>query len=247
LLPFSRWAAQSLHDDYGIAWDRIVVSQPGLGLAGTDAPEQLQEAVDLSNAHPRPPGAPLVRSLFIGSPGPAKGLNRLLAWHQACFADEMELTVVSATKIDASVLRNVRYLGRVEHRSVMEMLPSFDFLVHPTFIDCSPWVLVESALAGVPAIVSRTGAISEMVENGVTGILCDVDDDDGFRQAIRRLIDDQLLRESMGRAARSRALARASVAPFGARLRDALLSLLCQPHIAVEPASGPGPAYPCAG
>jgi glycosyltransferase involved in cell wall biosynthesis len=226
LLPFSRWAAESLRNDYQIEWERIVVCQPGTDLIEIDDAGRSAPRAEASGGLTKPSELPLVRAVFIGTPGPPKGLDRLLTWHQSDFADVMELTVVSATTVDTKRLHNVRYLGRLDHGTMMEMLPSFDLLIHPTFLDCSPWVLLEAAAAGVPVIASRTGGIPELVQDGITGLLCDVDDDDGFREAITRLIADRPLRTSMGDAARSVARTTAELAPFRLCLRDCLLDLL---------------------
>jgi glycosyltransferase involved in cell wall biosynthesis len=44
-----------------------------------------------------------------------------------------------------------------------------------------------------------------MVEDGVTGILFDLEDDDGLRGAVQSLLENEGLRREMGAAGRARA------------------------------------------
>lgn len=79
--------------------------------------------------------------------------------------------------------------------------------------------------AALPVVASRVGVNPDVIVDGRTGFL--VDDDDGWIDAIDRLIRDPELRESLGRAGRARLLERYAVgvqAPRVARvLRDAAM------------------------
>jgi glycosyltransferase involved in cell wall biosynthesis len=57
--------------------------------------------------------------------------------------------------------------------------------------------------AGLPVITTRSGAVPEMVEDGVTGILVAHDDAD-LTRAISTLLDDPARARSMGAAGRAR-------------------------------------------
>jgi glycosyltransferase involved in cell wall biosynthesis len=64
--------------------------------------------------------------------------------------------------------------------------------------------VVESAAHGTPTVAFRSaGGPTESVLDGETGLL--VDDVAGFAGALRRLLTEPFLRESMGRAARAHA------------------------------------------
>ena len=63
---------------------------------------------------------------------------------------------------------------------------------------------VEAMAAGLPVIATRAGALPEIVEDGVTGILVDRGDVDGLAGALRTLLDDPERRAAMGRAGRKR-------------------------------------------
>jgi glycosyltransferase involved in cell wall biosynthesis len=57
-------------------------------------------------------------------------------------------------------------------------------------------------------VALRVGAVPEMVEDGVTGLLVDEDDDEALLAAIGRLLDDEPAAAAMGARGRQRAQAR---------------------------------------
>lgn len=67
-------------------------------------------------------------------------------------------------------------------------------------------VALEAALMGRPVVAARAGALSEVVQDGVTGLLFDKDDPDGMARRIGQLLDQPETARRMGYAARARAL-----------------------------------------
>jgi glycosyltransferase involved in cell wall biosynthesis len=72
-----------------------------------------------------------------------------------------------------------------------------------------PLSLIEAAAAGRPSVTTRVGSAPEVVVDGVTGYVCDLDDG-ALAAAVVRLADDARLREAMGSAARDDAVRRFS-------------------------------------
>jgi glycosyltransferase involved in cell wall biosynthesis len=60
--------------------------------------------------------------------------------------------------------------------------------------------------AGVPVVASRSGAVVETVKDGETGFLVPKNDARALANRILKLVEDDSLRERMGRAGRRRAL-----------------------------------------
>jgi len=60
--------------------------------------------------------------------------------------------------------------------------------------------------AGTPVVATRSGAIIETVKDHETGFLVEKNDCQGLAQEILDLLEDDALRERMGRAGRKRAL-----------------------------------------
>jgi glycosyltransferase involved in cell wall biosynthesis len=69
----------------------------------------------------------------------------------------------------------------------------------------------ESMAVGVPVVATDVGAVSEVVEDGVTGYVVPPLDPQAIADAALRLLRDPALREGMGRAGRQRALERFSL------------------------------------
>ena len=61
---------------------------------------------------------------------------------------------------------------------------------------------------GKPTIYSRTGPGPEVIEDGVSGLLCDPFDPEDIAAKICALLDNQVLAAQLGQGARARVLAR---------------------------------------
>ena len=69
----------------------------------------------------------------------------------------------------------------------------------------------ESMAVGTPVVATDVGAVSEVVEDGVTGYVVPPLNPEALAEAALRLLRDPALRERMGRAGRERAVERFSV------------------------------------
>jgi glycosyltransferase involved in cell wall biosynthesis len=100
--------------------------------------------------------------------------------------------------------------------SVQEDLPHSELAGHyrmfDIFVGPSVWnepfgmVIVEAMASGLPVIATRGGGVPEIVENGETGLLTERGDSAELAEAITSLLENDDLRESMGRAGRKRVL-----------------------------------------
>ncbi|MEI6333187.1 MAG: glycosyltransferase family 4 protein [Methylococcaceae bacterium] len=81
-----------------------------------------------------------------------------------------------------------------------------DIFCLPSYREGLPMTILESAACGVPTVASRIYGITDAVEDGKTGLLFTAGDIAGLTQSLLRLIDEPLLRQEMGEAARVRAL-----------------------------------------
>jgi len=74
----------------------------------------------------------------------------------------------------------------------------------------SPNAVLEAMACGLPVVVSRTGGLPDLVEDGVTGLLARPEDPQELGAALVRLLSDEALRQGMGQAGRKRAMLRHS-------------------------------------
>jgi glycosyltransferase involved in cell wall biosynthesis len=96
----------------------------------------------------------------------------------------------------------VRFLGFRD--DVPALLAASDILVLPSRSEGFPNTLLEGMALGVPVVATRADGIPELVVDGVTGALVDVDDEPRFTAEVARLLDDPALRRRRGEAGRAR-------------------------------------------
>jgi len=96
-------------------------------------------------------------------------------------------------------LENIYFLGFVDPKSYLSCC---DALIVCSRLDGRPNAVMESFAAGVPVIASRVGALPTMVQEGVTGFLCDAGDVSGFAASVIQLADQPELHLSMKQSAR---------------------------------------------
>ena len=85
------------------------------------------------------------------------------------------------------------------------LMQASDVFLLASVAEAGAFVLSEAMLCGVPVIGSRSGVISEYVEEGKTGLLAEPRNPTSFADAIEKLANDETLRRAM--AARSREVA----------------------------------------
>lgn len=181
---WSRWAADSVVQDYGVSIDKVFLHRPCVG--------------PFTHARPanRRAGGPL-RIVFVGNDWDRKGGPRVLAWHQARWIGKAEFHICSKTAPRDDSLKGVVWHGAVPHAKLMsEVLPSMDVLVMPTIRDTFMIAAQEAQAAGLAVITSRIAGLQELVVDGVTGALAQPSDDAAFIGAVERLIADEALLET---------------------------------------------------
>jgi glycosyltransferase involved in cell wall biosynthesis len=131
------------------------------------------------------------RAVLIGSP----------LFGEDDFLRELEGLIGTLGLKDRVVLR-----GFCE--DVQAELATVDALVHASVIP-EPFgrVIVEGMAAGLPVVASGAGGPSEIITDGVDGLLYAPGDVQELASALRRIADDPLLAAELGRAARERAAA----------------------------------------
>jgi glycosyltransferase involved in cell wall biosynthesis len=63
-------------------------------------------------------------------------------------------------------------------------------------------VILEAFAHGIAVVATPVGAVPEVIEDGRNGLLIPVGDVDALAHALRRLIEDPLMRARLGEAAR---------------------------------------------
>ncbi len=96
-----------------------------------------------------------------------------------------------------------RFLGRIPHSQVPELLNTFSVFVAPSLAESFGVAVLEASACGVPVIVSDVGGLPEVVRDRVTGSIFPSRNLGAIVQALEELIQDEILRQSMGTAGRN--------------------------------------------
>ncbi len=115
---------------------------------------------------------------------------------------------------------DIEMLGR--RGDVPELLAQSDIFVFTSLPpgEGMPGVLIEAGLAGLATVSTRVAGARDVIEDGVTGLIVDIDDKAGLIEAVDRLVGDPALRRSMGKEARARCLERFSLEASAEHWRD---------------------------
>jgi glycosyltransferase involved in cell wall biosynthesis len=103
------------------------------------------------------------------------------------------------------------FLGPLMGREKARAFLASDMLVVPSWTEAFPLVIPEAMAAGIPIIATAVGAIPDFVINGAEGFLIPAHDPSALADRICRLLDDDVLRKSIGKRVRLRAATEFSI------------------------------------
>ena len=158
---------------------------------------------------------------FVGSMKPWHGLPALVSAFEKVhrIAPDTRLLIVGDGKvkvelqpeIDAGGLSNfIHFTGAVDCEQIPGLLASMDVAVAPypalPNFYFSPLKVYEYMAAGRAVVASDIGSLSDLIEDGVSGLLSSPGDVDALAASILRLKNDPVLRHRLGAAARQMVL-----------------------------------------
>jgi glycosyltransferase involved in cell wall biosynthesis len=194
LVTWSRWAALSLINDYGVDASRIRVVPPGVDVGLFRPPER-----------PRDEAPPPARVLFVGAPFEPRGSSDLMEAMRR-LGGRAELDVVTDAEM-AGVPEGV--IVRV-HRGLSPESPELaglyreaDVFALPSWGPCTHRVLAEALASGLPIVAADVGAVSEMVNNQVNGYIVPARNPRALGGALEVLVADAGKRAALGRWSRA--------------------------------------------
>jgi len=100
-------------------------------------------------------------------------------------------------------------LGRVN--DAWRYLAGLDVFVLSSVKEGFPWALLEAMAAMVPAVATCVGAVPEIIDDGVSGIICEPANSEQLAKAIGRLLNNETLRHNVAIEGQQRVLNRFSL------------------------------------
>ena len=132
--------------------------------------------------------------LIIIGDGPEMGNLQLL------------ITKLSLDGLGTGKLRNrVELTGAVPREKVLEYLANAKIFILNTSFESFSFQVVEAMSLGIPVITTNIGNLSEIIENGIDGILVEPNNKRQFLDAIEKLDSDEDFRNSISEKAKTKA------------------------------------------
>lgn len=127
-----------------------------------------------------------------------------MARRLAADAPDLSFVLVGSGRDDvrfraaAADLRNVYFAGQVDN--VGDYLGAFDAFLYPSRHEGLGSSMLDALAFGLPVVATIAGGIPEIIEHGVNGFLCEIDDEDALTEAMLSLYRDRNRREKISAA-----------------------------------------------
>jgi glycosyltransferase involved in cell wall biosynthesis len=204
-------------------WSKLHVVRCGLPLSELPEPARRGSAKTL---------------ITVGRLSPEKGQAGLLeAFAAICRdRDSLELVLVGdgpeadrlrTLAAHLGISERVRFAGRLSEADTLGEIAKANVLVLPSFMEGLPIVLMEAMAYGTAVIASRVAGIPELVEDGQNGLLFTPSNWDELASCIRRLVDDDALRQTLAGCGQRKVAAEFDIEHSAKRLRELLASTSC--------------------
>ena len=152
-------------------------------------------------------GAKNFTLLFIGNLTKRKGTDLLAPiMKQLGTGFELRFTTGLRNGNLSEITPNMTSIGRLtSDRELVAAYQDCDALLFPSRLEGLPIAPIEAMACGKPVVAARVSSLPEVVDDGVTGMLCAPDNVADFAAACRSLADSPAKRTTMAVAARGRA------------------------------------------
>ena len=221
-------------------------SSKAAGLVDWDKIVEMPNGVDVARFSPREKNMVLLKKyglegktvvLFVGNLQPFKGLHILIEAVSQIKDQSIVLLVVGGGYGESEYKKDILRRGLGERivfagpKSPDIDLPQHynlgDFLVLPSIHSESFGLVVLEAMAsGIPAIVSSLPGPSQLISDGLNGLLVEVGDVQDLKNKVEYLSRESETRRSMGKAAREKVLKKYSWEKAGERLEAVLRDIV---------------------
>jgi glycosyltransferase involved in cell wall biosynthesis len=127
-----------------------------------------------------------------------------LDWEWRIAGDGPQLDFLKLLAQEMGIAERVTFLGWQARDQLIEQYRWSNLFLFPSRHEGMPNAVLEAMASGLPVIASRIAGSEELVLDGETGLLFPSEEVNALRAALKRLLTDPTLRQSMGAASRRR-------------------------------------------
>ena len=109
-------------------------------------------------------------------------------------------------EFEGQAVSNMTFTGYLAGEHLAEVYAASDLFVFPSSTETFGNVVLEALASGTPVIGANAGGVKNIVHSGETGLLCTAGNVEEFTDSIILLLDNDNLREKIGKAGRDYAL-----------------------------------------
>ncbi len=142
---------------------------------------------------------------FVGGGAEHKGIRVLLKAFNKIIKDNVVLSIfgpyssshLHKLRKELRMDSRITFHGPFNNREISSVFSKFDVLVYPSiWYENQPIAILEALLARIPVITSNLGGMSELVQDGATGLLFEAGNPEDLYQKMASVIDNpQLVRK----------------------------------------------------
>jgi glycosyltransferase involved in cell wall biosynthesis len=184
---------------------RIEIIPNGIELERFEAPARVVTRQTLGLADDA------VVAIFVGRMSGEKNVERLLTIYHHLVKEESRshlLLVGGGPQLDEyralahqyGLQQRVTFVGNALYPQIPDYLALSDFFVTASVSEVHPLTLIEAAATGLPALGIHSPGVSDVIQDGETGLLAD-DNDLSFGLRFLKLVHDRAYRRQLGQAA----------------------------------------------
>lgn len=146
--------------------------------------------------------------LFVGRLAEVKGVRYLI--ESMKYLEECMLVIVGAGSLETRLREQAKaygeqviFWGSKTHEELLNIYASADVFVTPSVTtengekEGFGLVVIEAMASGLPVVASRSGGISNIIEDEVNGLLVEEKDSEGIAKSVKRLLKDDAMREKI--------------------------------------------------
>ena len=147
--------------------------------------------------------------LYVGRISKEKGLERLLHGYLDLRSRRRDVHLVVVgdgpyrREMESALGKEATFTGFLRGEALADLFAYCDVFVFPSATDTLGCAVIEAQASGLPVVVYDIGGPKECIRPGESGFAVPFGEEAEFFEKVELLVDDEVMRKRMGRAARA--------------------------------------------